>query len=76
MITKSTTDIYLAAIYLALGAKLAFVDKDDIRHQEFHFNGVEEFDKIKTEYINGDLMINAVKFKESIQRLKSEIYSK
>jgi hypothetical protein len=34
---KNTTDIYLAAAFLSLGAKLTDVDKDDPRHMIFEF---------------------------------------
>ena len=71
-----TKDIYLAAIYIALGVTYCRANKADLRHQEFIFTGdVEKADKIRAEYINGTLMVNAVKFKEALQRMKSEIYS-
>ena len=35
---KNTTDIYLAAAFLSLGAKLVNVDKDDPRHMIFEFD--------------------------------------
>ena len=71
-----TKDIYLAAIYIALGVTYSHALKDDLRHQEFIFEGdIEETDKIKADYMNGVLMVNAAKFKEAIQRMKSEIYS-
>ncbi len=38
MSTKVTTDIYLAAAFLALGAKLEKTDRTDPRHMEFHFS--------------------------------------
>lgn len=35
---KATTDIYFAAVLLALGAKLEKTDKTDPRHMVFHFS--------------------------------------
>jgi len=71
-----TRDIYLAAIYISLGVLYSHADKRDVRHQEFIFNGdVAITEKIRADYINGVLMVNAVKFKEAIQRMKSEIHS-
>jgi hypothetical protein len=34
---KSTTDLYLAAAFLSLGAKLVNVNRDDPRHMIFEF---------------------------------------
>lgn len=34
-----------------------------------------DFEQIETDYANADLMINAVKFKEALQRMKSVIHS-
>jgi len=71
-----TKDIYLASIYIASGVEYLYADKTDIRHQEFVFKeGGVDTEKVKSEYINGTLMVNAVAFKEAIQRMKSEIHS-
>lgn len=82
-----TKDIYLAAVMLALGAKLDHTDKSDPRHQEFHFSEYEgkgpvdellhsvDFEKVELDYANAKLEINAVKFKEALQRMKSIIHS-
>lgn len=87
MKTYKTRDIYLAAVLIVLGAKLDRTDKADPRHQEFHFSAnvenspVDEilhgidFEKVETDYANAELMINAVKFKEALQRMKSIIHS-
>lgn len=72
----STKNIYLAAIYIALGAEYSHANKDDIRHQKFIFKDWDvDANKIRAEYINGTLMINAADFIEAIQRMKSEIHS-
>lgn len=86
-----TKNIYLAAILLALGAKLENTDRSDPRHQEFEFSsetGIEEtankqivaksgvdFECIEKDYANKELMINAWDFQESIQRMKALIHS-
>lgn len=41
MKTKITTDIYFAALLLAVGAKLEKTDRTDPRHMEFHFSAPE-----------------------------------
>lgn len=38
--TKKTSDIYLAAAMLSLGAELVKTDKDDPRHMVFEFRAV------------------------------------
>jgi len=72
-----TRDIYLAAIYIAMGVEFSHADKSDPRHQEFIFKNGSTMDteKIHADYVNASLMINAVAYKEAIQRMKSVIHS-
>lgn len=88
---KDTKDIYLAAIFLAMGAKYEKVDKTDQRHQVFYFSTDEDqvatpgsqivvtrgvdFEMIEQQYANEELLINAVKFKQALQRMKSIVHS-
>ena len=71
----STKDIYLAAAYLAIGAVLDDVKKDDPRHLRFVFlcDNVEL--DVEDSYINGKLMVSASKYAESIRHLKSIIHA-
>lgn len=88
-----TTDIYLAAALMSLGAKLDNVDRDDPRHMEFQmemkpptFESPVLAEAVKVEVIdlsvyekkwmNGDLLVNAVKFAEAIKRMKSVVHSR
>jgi hypothetical protein len=90
-----TTDIYLTAALLALGAKLESTDKSDIRHMRFSVipNQAEfisenlpskpvgdymplDLEFYENQWVNGTLMINAIAFKDAIQRMKSAIHSK
>lgn len=88
---KSTKDIYLAAAWLSLGAKHDHTDKTDARHMEFFFSpkplfetGVlsgtavdgQDLEKIEGDWVNGCVMVNAVVYKEALQRLKAVIHSK
>lgn len=102
-----TTDIYLAAALMSLGAKLDNVNRDDPRHMEFAMemepqpltfdsqilrNGLGETKVVKAsdaiaaplvdlknyekQWMNGELMVNAVKFAEAIKRMKSVVHSR
>jgi len=88
MDTKKTTDIYLAAAILALGGTYEGVNRTDPRHMEFELSLTPKFqsdvlasalpslDSYEKEWANGTLMINAVAFKDAIQRMKSIIHTK
>jgi len=73
-----TSDFWLATFWLAAGGKYDYADKEDIRHQVFCFLPVDgtDYNKIKEQYINDELVLNAVAIKNANQRLKSEIHSK
>ena len=47
---KSTKDIYLAAAWMALGAKYERVDKTDPRHQVFYFSSENKLVFPKNQY--------------------------
>lgn len=83
-----TKDIYLAAAMIALGAKHESTDKTDPRHMEFKFAAPTAFqtgelakipapslEQIESEWLNGTLMVNAIAFKDAIQRLKGIVHS-
>ena len=87
---KSTKDIYLAACYMALGAKYERTDKSDRRHMAFYFSpkplfetgvlavnelGGQDLDKIETDWANGCVLVNAIQYKDALQRLKAIIHS-
>jgi len=79
---KLTTDIYLAASLMSLGATLESVDKSDPRHMVFELDNSDtgnldsNMDLWENQYVNGVLMVNAFKFKDSIQRLKSVVHTR
>lgn len=84
----SSTDIYLAAALMSLGAKLVDVNREEPRHMIFslEMDGFESsilnqtdahlLSNLEKEYANEQLMVNAVKYKDAIQRLKSVVHSK
>ena len=86
---KSTKDLYLASAFLSLGAEYNGVDKTDSRHMIFHFlprkvsTGelskidvpTQDLDDIETQWVNGNLLVNAVAFADAIKRMKSVVHS-
>lgn len=88
----STTDIYLAAALMSLGAKLDKVNREDPRHMEFQMQMtpptfqspvLAEASKVEAnletyekQWQNGDLLVNAVKFAEAIKRMKSVVHTR
>ena len=89
---KSTKDIYLSAAWLSLGAKYEKVDRVDPRHMEFFFSSGNDsvstsdgklkisrevdLENIEKQWANAELMVNATKFKEALQRMKAVVHSK
>jgi hypothetical protein len=83
---KKTTDLYLAAAFLSLGAKLVNVNRDEPRHMVFEFeyvkfdssilqNAVNNLDVIENDWTNDTLMINATAYKDAIQKMKSVVHT-
>ena len=87
---KSTKDIYLAACFLTLGARHERTNKEDKRHMEFFFSpkplfetgalsgnseAGQDLDKIESDWVNGCVMVNAVQYKDALQRMKAIIHS-
>lgn len=85
--TLATKDIYLAAAFSALGARLDKVDKTDPKHMEFIFTPKPAFqtgalaelsqdlESIKLDWTNRALMVNAADYAEAIKRMKSEVHT-
>lgn len=102
----TTSDIYLAAALMSLGAKLDHVNREDPRHMEFGMDLepqplkfestvlndainpavasgtvvalAPKIDLIEYEkkWMNGELMVNAVRFADAIKRMKSVVHSR
>lgn len=80
---KTTKNIYLAAVFLCIGAILKEVKKDDLRHQEFVFEmydrdgniAIGVLDKVEIDYANKQVMVNAADYREALQRMKSVVHS-
>ena len=74
--TKTTSDIYLAAAFMSLGARLHDVNRDDPRHQRFTFESDElDFSDVESQWINQSLMVNGAHYKVALQNMKSVIYA-
>lgn len=87
---KSTKDIYLSALFLALGAEYEGADRTDPKHIEFYFlprkaqstsfSTIENFvtqdlDTIEKQWVNGESVVNAVAYSEAIKRMKSLVHT-
>lgn len=72
----STKDIYLCSALIALGARYDSADRTDPRHIIFYLipNGLD-IDSAHTQWVNNELMVNAVSFKNALQQMKSVIHS-
>ena len=78
--TKNTKRLYVAAAYIACGARLANVDKTDPLHMEFTFSDGKDMkltlDEIETQWGDGSLMVKATDYAEAITRMLSIVHSK
>jgi hypothetical protein len=73
----TTSDVYLAAILLALGALYDGADKDDPRHMIFRFSSEKlEFAEVERGWINKTLSVNAWDYAEAIKKMKSIIHAR
>lgn len=86
---KSTKDIYLSALFLALGAEYEGADRTDPKHIEFYFlprkfqtgalqtleTPLHDLDDIERQWVNGNAVVNAVTYAESIKRMKSLVHT-
>ena len=85
-----TKDIYLAAACLAVGFVLEDTIRDDPKHLKFVFSSHPELpiakntselldnltiQSVESMYTNGQLMVSASKYAESIRHLKSIIHA-
>jgi hypothetical protein len=75
MKTYRTTNIYLAAALISLGAPLSDMDRQDKRHQVFILSGELDFDEKETEWYENRLCGNLCKNRDALQQLKSKIHS-
>lgn len=71
----STRDVYFAAALLVYGYVLCEVNRTDIRHQKFYFEGDKRrLRGLEVEYANRKLVVEVTAYKEALQRLKSLIH--
>ena len=75
MNSYKTTNIYLAAAMLSLGAELEDIDYSDRRHQVFILGGRQDFAAIERAWFASTLNGNLVRYKDALQKLKSKIHS-
>lgn len=88
--TKKTSDIYLAAAMLSLGAELVKTDKDDPRHMVFEFRAVPanelsdpltlvrplvDLEWVENQWVNGQLLVNGPRMADAIRKMKSVVHT-
>jgi hypothetical protein len=85
-----SSTIGLAAAVMALGAEYNRTDKTDPRKMVFYFvipddkadmekyfgNLKFDFESVERAWTNGTLMVNALRFSDALQRLKSVVHSR
>ena len=69
---KNTTNLYLGAAFLLLGAKLMKVDRTDPAHVDFQFEGIH-LDQIKVMFNTGMLQGDLKQYSQYILTLKQEL---
>jgi len=72
MVTR-TTNFYLAAVFLSEGAELIGIDKSDMRHLKFEFDG-KDLTQIEFQWDHRLLQINARSYSEAIKDIKMKIH--
>lgn len=71
--TCRTANFYLAAVFLSQGADLKKIDKTDLRHLKFEFDG-DNLAQTEWEWDHHTLMVNARKYAEAIKDIKLKIH--
>jgi len=72
--TTSTSNFYLAAVYLCTGERLIDTDRDDPRHIKFVFAVTPELEKVQQEWDDKSLIINAREYADAIREIKLKIH--
>jgi hypothetical protein len=71
---KTTTNIYIGAAFLLQGAMLVNVDRSDLKHVMYSFQG-ENLDQVKTLFTTGRLFGDVQAYSRHILDLKQELRS-
>lgn len=72
MILK-TSNFYLAAAVVSEGYKIASIDRADVRHLKFCFEG-DQLGEIESKWDDNSLMVNARSYAEAIRDIKLKIH--
>jgi hypothetical protein len=73
---SDTRNFYLAACFMALGAKFEKMscDEENTSRKTFHFSGDINFSQIKKDFANCTLMVNASRYADCLRNLKSILH--
>jgi hypothetical protein len=69
---KTTTNIYMGAAFLLQGAMLVNVDRNDLKHVVYSFQG-ENLDQVKDLFNTGRLFGDVREYSRHILDLKQEL---
>jgi hypothetical protein len=75
METKTETNIYLVAAYLAFGAKLSVIDRDNPKHVRFIVRG-RDLSNLEVSWLNGELQGDLCRYAEAVRTVKAALYSR
>ena len=71
---RTTTDIYLAAALLAVGAKLVNVDYSDQRHIKFTLETDNDISILERDFDNGELVGDLSSYADNLRKIKNKLY--
>jgi Domain of unknown function (DUF5659) len=72
--TTSTSNFYLAAVYLCKGERLIDTDRDDPRHIKFVFAATSTIEEVQQAWDEKSLMVNAREYADAIREIKLKIH--
>jgi hypothetical protein len=72
--TLSTSNFYLAAVYLCKGEHLVDTDRDDPRHIKFVFSDTSTIEEVQQAWDEKSLMVNAREYADAIREIKLKIH--
>lgn len=70
-----TSDLGLATALIAAGLELVRIEKNNPRRATFVFDNSEQLHTHEREYWADELFVSALKYSDTLKRLKARLYS-